>query len=88
VKHLNIYIWGEVQGVFFRDSAMKKANELGLVGFVRNETDDSIYMEVEGEEEVLNEFLVWCGSGPPLAKVDKINQEESKLVGYDTFEVH
>ena len=88
MKHLNIHIWGEVQGVLFRDASRKKADELGIAGFVRNEMDESIYIEAEGDEEPLNEFVVWCSDGPPLAKVEKMDQEEGKAMGYEGFEIH
>jgi len=87
VKRLNIHIYGQVQGVFFRDSARKKAGDLGIAGFARNEPDGSIYMEAEGDEEPLNEFAVWCSDGPPLAEVEKVDQEEGKAMGYEGFEI-
>ncbi len=87
MKHLNIHIWGEVQGVFFRDAAQRKAHDLGIVGFARNESDGSIYIEAEGDEEPLNEFAMWCSDGPPLAKVEKMDQEKGRAMGYEDFEV-
>jgi acylphosphatase len=68
-----IKIFGRVQGVFFRRSAKKKAEEFGIVGFIRNESDDeSVYLEAQGEEENLKKFIEWCRKGPPLAKVQNL----------------
>jgi len=86
MKHLNIKIFGRVQGVFFRANAAKKADELGITGFARNEPDGSLYIEAEGEEENLKKFLSWCQKGPPFARVEKITSEySSNLTNYPDF---
>ena len=41
---------GKVQGVGFRYHAKNAASSLGLTGWVRNESDGSVYMEVQGED--------------------------------------
>ncbi|MFH1749918.1 MAG: acylphosphatase, partial [bacterium] len=69
MKHLNIKISGKVQGVFYRVATKNKARDLDLTGFVRNEPDDSVYIEVEGEEENLNQFIDFCKSGSDHAEV-------------------
>ncbi len=72
---MNIRMFGRVQGVLFRDSARRNAQKLNLAGFVRNERDGSVYIEAEGEEENLKEFLEWCRKGPFFARVDKMESE-------------
>ena len=97
-KHLTIRIYGRVQGVFFRETAEKEAQRLGLKGFVRNEPrtirrivrgtpDKSVYIEVEGEEENLAEFLTWCRKGPDLAGVKKLESKEGKFRNFTDFSV-
>ena len=76
--HLNIKIYGLVQGVFFRHSAQKEAEKLGLKGFARNEPDGAVYLEAEGEEKDLEKFLEWCRKGPPLAQVQKVESGFSR----------
>lgn len=71
VKRALIRVHGRVQGVFFRHSACEKARELNITGFVRNEEDGAVYIEAEGEEDALEQFIAWCRSGPKLAKVEK-----------------
>ncbi|MFH1523125.1 MAG: acylphosphatase [Patescibacteria group bacterium] len=87
MKHLNIKIYGQVQGVFFRDSARKKAEEIGIFGFIRNEPDGSVYIEAEGEEEKLKELLDWCKKGSELAEVKKVETKEVAIKNYDCFVV-
>lgn len=60
MEHLNITIKGVVQGVFFRKSAQEEAYRLRIAGFVQNESDGSVYIEAEGMEEDLDEFIAWC----------------------------
>lgn len=87
IKHLNIRVYGRVQGVFYRATALEIATNLGLKGFVRNERDESVYIEAEGEEEKLNEFIDWCHIGPMRAKVEKVLTEEGKIKNYSNFEL-
>lgn len=72
IKHLNIKIFGRVQGVFFRYSAKDVADSFGINGFIRNEADGTVYMEAEGEESGLDEFLKWCKQGPEMAIIEKV----------------
>ncbi len=86
-KRFQITITGKVQGVFFRHSAKRKADELGISGFVRNMPESSVYIEAEGEEKVLQEFIAWCRKGPELARVDHVTIEESPLVNEKGFSI-
>lgn len=79
---VNIRVFGNVQGVFFRRNTQQKAEELGVTGWVRNDRDGSVEIMATGERETLEKFIKWCKKGPPLAKVKKVevdwpNVEES-----------
>lgn len=87
LKHLNIKIFGRVQGVFFRVTTQKKAEELGLNGFVKNDLDGSVHIEVEGDEQPLKQFIDWCFNGPKYAEVKNISVEEGAVGQYDHFEI-
>jgi len=87
MKHLNIKIYGKVQGTGLRYSANKLADKLSVKGFIRNEADGTVYVEAEGEEKALDEFVIWLHKGPMFALVEKVDIEESELKGYNTFEV-
>ena len=56
-KHIIFY--GRVQGVGFRYYAVQKANQLGLTGWVKNLYDGSVEMEVEGEEPLIDELIIF-----------------------------
>ncbi len=48
---------GRVQGVGFRYKATYAARTLGLTGWVRNEYDGSVSMEVQGREEYIDSLI-------------------------------
>ena len=56
-KHIIFY--GRVQGVGFRYYAVQKANQLGLTGWVKNLYDGSVEMEVEGQEELIDQLIIF-----------------------------
>ncbi|HEX8039075.1 MAG TPA: acylphosphatase [Chryseosolibacter sp.] len=87
IKNLNIKITGHVQGVYFRASAKEKAEELNLSGFVRNEPDGGVYVEAEGEEEMLDEFVRWCRTGPPRADVTACRITPGALKNFGGFTI-
>ncbi len=88
MKHVNIQIYGKVQGVFYRQSAQQKAEELNVVGWAKNQKDGSVYIEAEGEEEQLKKMIKWCRQGSQTASVTSIDYEFSdKIVGYLDFSI-
>ena len=72
MKNLIVKIYGDVQGVGFRDEAYWTARKMHVAGFVMNDPDGSVYIEAEGEEEDLHTFLTWCRKGPITAKVSRV----------------
>ncbi|OJF94326.1 hypothetical protein AX762_07615 [Alkalibacterium sp. 20] len=66
-------ISGRVQGVGFRFSAKQAADEAGVKGIVRNESDGTVYVEAVGDEKQLSQFIEALRKGPsPAADVDKV----------------
>ncbi|MFO7256703.1 MAG: acylphosphatase [Bacteroidota bacterium] len=87
MKHLNIRVTGRVQGVYFRASTRDIATKLKLRGFVRNEPDGSVYIEAEGSEEALDEFVAWCHHGPPAAIVKNVEVQEGPIQNMKPFDI-
>ena len=56
-KHIIFY--GSVQGVGFRYYSVNKARQLGLTGWVRNLYDGTVEMEVQGEEQAIDELIMF-----------------------------
>ncbi|MEO8225262.1 MAG: acylphosphatase [Gammaproteobacteria bacterium] len=63
---------GKVQGVFFRASAARRADELGLRGFARNLPDGTVEVLGLGEAAALEALAGWLRHGPPLAHVVEV----------------
>ena len=81
-------ITGIVQGVFYRDSARKVAQGLGLVGYAKNMPDGSVESIVSGERENINKYAQWCETGPEMARVDNVAIEWiNEDIKKDTFEI-
>jgi acylphosphatase len=72
IKCNQVFIRGRVQNVGFRYFAFKTARMLNLSGFVKNESDGSVYIEVEGDEANIQTFIKALEKGPSWARVDHI----------------
>ena len=70
---VHIIVHGQVQGVFFHASAQARALELGLTGWVKNLSNSTVEVHVEGDQDALNHFIEWCQKGPSSAKVSQCN---------------
>ena len=66
---LHVIISGRVQGVWYRASTKRKAEELGLTGWVKNTVDGNVEAVFEGDESIVHEMVNWCWIGPPLSQV-------------------
>ena len=73
IQRVHIIVQGRVQGVFYRDSTRRKANELSLVGTVRNLPDGAVEIVAEGPHVSLETLIQWCRLGPPAAEVKDIS---------------
>jgi len=96
----HLTITGRVQGVFYRQSTMREAHRLGILGWVRNQADGSVQALLCGEGDELETLIRWCQSGPPAAKVVAVqvkwldtlslaaqDQAEHELKFSDKFEI-
>lgn len=82
MRQVVIKIHGDVQDVGFRYEAKRMADEFNIKGFVRNESDGSVYLEAEGEEKELEKFLEWCRRGPRFSRVEKVDFEIANSSGH------
>ena len=78
---------GEVQGVGFRDATIRRARELGVLGWVRNGDDGTVQVHAEGPEEAVEELLAFLRSGPPAAHVTDVDIEHVRVEGHEQFAV-
>jgi acylphosphatase len=79
---------GIVQGVGFRETCVRRARALGITGWVRNRSDGSVEIMVQGTPEQLSEICGWLRNGVPSAVVDslEVNSLRSPVDRLDEFE--
>ena len=68
--------------------AQREARRRGLTGWVRNEPDGAVLIDVEGESSAVDAFLTWCAEGPPKAWVATVETTIADPVGYEEFTIH
>ena len=67
---------GRVQGVWFREATRRRAEELGVAGWVRNLPDGRVGAVFEGAPAAVEAAVAFVRHGPPLARVDEASVEE------------
>ena len=85
--HKKILIQGSVQGVGFRYSTRNVAHQFGIKGFVRNLPDGSVYIEAEGPEAQVEEFIKWCHTGPARAMIHSVSLQDGPLMQFSDFKI-
>ena len=71
---------GKVQGVNFRYTSMTQATKLGLTGWVRNDDDGSVEMEVQGPEELIDELYETMKTIAHYIVIDSIDETSIPVV--------
>jgi acylphosphatase len=69
---VHLSIRGRVQGVYYRASMVREAQEFGLTGWVRNCEDGSVEAIAEGEQNLVELLIAWCRQGPSGARIDGV----------------
>lgn len=82
-----VVVHGRVQGVFFRDTCRREAEAARVAGWVRNEPDGSVAALFEGHQDAVRAMVDWCRSGPPSARVSRVEVTEVEPTGAAAFEV-
>ncbi len=79
-KHITFYGW--VQGVGFRYRARHAAELYGCTGWVRNEWDGSVTMEIQGTEEAIDNVILAIKRGTYI----RIENMDSWMIPVDPEE--
>ncbi|MCS7350451.1 MAG: carbamoyltransferase HypF [Anaerolineae bacterium] len=87
IRRLRVEIQGAVQGVGFRPYIYRLAAELGLAGWVLNDSR-GVFIEVEGPVSRLERFLERLPREiPPRARIYSLQAGWLDAVGYPRFEI-
>ena len=77
-----IVFHGWVQGVGFRYRARHAAEHLGATGWVRNEYDGSVVMEIQGTEEQIGGVILAIERGR-YVRIEKMDVETIPVVPHE-----
>lgn len=87
-QRLEATIHGHVQGVGFRWFVRRRAERLGLVGWVANEPGGAVRVVVEGSPAAVQELVNDLRVGPPGAVVDRVESSFPLATSeFSTFEI-
>ncbi len=86
---LKIIVSGKVQGVFFRQSTHKLANDLKLMGYVKNLATGDVEILVYGSTDNITRLLSFVNIGPPSAYVFRLRLSvaDGKSFDYTDFRI-
>ncbi len=86
-KSLILEVHGRVQGVGFRYFVQRKATELSIKGFVKNKYNETVYIEAEGVETNLKEFISALYHGNSYSRTDNIFTQEQPWQNFGEFSI-
>ncbi|QEN08449.1 acylphosphatase [Oceanispirochaeta crateris] len=83
---VRVRVTGRVQGVGFRYFTCRHARRLGITGWVRNEYDGSVLVQMQGPSEVLEDMCRCLEKGPDYSDVEEVQSLQTSfdqtLVGF------
>lgn len=88
LKKLDAVISGRVQGVGFRYFILDKAELIGVSGWVSNLPGGDVRTVAVGDENQINDFLLYIRKGPAGARIEKVDYKiedtyENEFSGFD-----
>ena len=88
IRRKHIVFYGSVQGVGFRYRARQAAGLVGCTGWVRNEWDGSVSMEIQGTESAIDQVILSIERGH-YVQIDNMDVKELELIedehGFRTY---
>ena len=84
---VHVFVTGEVQGVNFRQEIADKANEQGVVGWVRNLPDGRVEAVLEGPRDEVYRVVGLCRAGPKGARVNNVQVDREPPKNEKSFKV-
>jgi acylphosphatase len=84
MKRFHLIVHGRVQGVGFRYFTQYEALKRQLTGWVRNNGDGTVELEVQGNEEAIQLFIDTIREGTLFAKVTDVSVQEIPCIRNET----
>jgi len=82
-----VVVEGRVQGVWFRESTRRMAEEIGVAGWVRNLPGGSVEAVFEGDREAVATAVEWAHRGPERATVTALREFAEEPENLDGFRI-
>jgi len=86
-KAARIYVFGTVQGIFFRNFIKENAEKLNIKGYVRNKEDGSVEAWFEGDSEKVDEMIELCKKGPEHSIIKRLDIVEESMQDLKEFKI-
>ena len=80
-------ISGRVQGVFFRDTLRRLAEEHGVTGWARNTWQGTVEAVLEGDDDSVERIVAFAREGPEGAQVERVDIADEEPEGLRGFEI-
>jgi acylphosphatase len=84
-RHVEVH--GQVQGVFFRDSIRRLAQQHGVAGWVRNTPNGTVEAVFEGPPDAVERLVEFARRGPRGAVVEQVDDHDEPPEGLTSFRV-
>jgi acylphosphatase len=80
MKRYHVIVEGRVQGVGFRSFCMLQAQSRGLTGSVKNLSNGMVEIFVQGEQELIDDYLKRIQEGDRFIVVEDMSIKECSVV--------
>jgi acylphosphatase len=74
-----VLVGGRVQGVYYRATARRRAQELGIDGYARNLPDGGVEVLACGDEQAVKAFVSWLWIGSSACKVTSVEVRDAPV---------
>ena len=82
-----VVVHGFVQGVYFRDTIRRLAQQRGVAGWVTNRWDGAVEAVFEGDPEAVERLVEFMREGPRGAHVERVEVSEEEPEGLAGFQI-
>jgi acylphosphatase len=82
-----VVVHGAVQGVFFRDTVHRLAQQHRVAGWVRNNPDGTVEAVFEGDEDAVARLIAFAREGPRGALVESVEVFDEEPEGLNSFAI-
>jgi DNA ligase D-like protein (predicted 3'-phosphoesterase) len=86
-RAIRAVVTGNVQGVGFREATRRRAEELGVTGWVRNADDGTVAVHAEGPSTAIEALLAFLRKGPPGTAVTDVERHDVRIESHEQFAI-